>query len=74
MWSCEWFQPCVATFYFIVMENNRYLEHLFSSLRRLDRETLLFLAPSYDRLSGSVDKLSKLDLVELIVKDRILIR
>lgn len=64
----------MTTFYFIVMENNRYLEHLFTSLRRLDRETLLFLAPSYDRLSSKADSLSKLDLIELIVKERILIR
>lgn len=63
----------MTTFCFI-MENNRYLEHFFSSLKRLDRETLLFLAPAYDRLSAKADSLSKLDLVELIIKDRIMIR
>lgn len=56
------------------MTSNRYLEHLFANLRRLDRETLLFLLPPYYRLSSSSDSLTKLDMIELIVKERILIQ
>lgn len=54
------------------MENSsRYLEARIAALRRLDRETLIFLLPPYLRLSGHFD-LSKLDMVEIIVRERII--
>lgn len=49
--------------------NNRYLEQRFAALKRLDRETLLFLLPSSVRKDAMCSRLSKLDIVELVIKD-----
>lgn len=51
---------------------SRFLECRFNALKRLDVETLKFLLSPSARLSVSVDGLSKLDIIEVLVREHII--
>lgn len=54
------------------LSSSRFLECRFSALKRLDIETLKFLLSPSARLSVTIDNLSKLDIIEVLVKEHII--